>query len=1843
MFSALLATMVLFSCFAMGTFAASITAIRVDNPSFEFLEVGKQYQFTATVTPANADELTWNVCQEDGLTPSDKAVIDKTGQLTAQAGGYITVVASDPGKSIRSAYLMFILDTAKTYNIVSKQTANALTANADGTAVTLSARQDTASQQWRVHLSPEGYMRFQNVANDRFIHATSRSGLSLAEGADTDNQLFSASGKVNYTVSNYTSYNDGLPLVELGAFRFTSLQYANRVFSGGSSLGLADIGAEDTYYERRQAQKYTFVESGVPAVGLEGLRKTAKVVGTFGTSPYSATATFDKAFDGDISTYFDGGSATGYAGIELAEPTVITAARFYPRSTYNIRAFRGVIQGSNSKESGYVDLYQFNATPFSTAWTTVRINNTTAYRFYRYYSPPYGYTNAAEIEFYEADVEENKTTVQIEAPAFLTVGQSCDLTVTFSPEGAFTPVWGVYQEDGYTATDKASIDSATGRLTARETGYVTAVVTDQAKTVRGSYLLFILDPQKTYQIASKQSGQVLAANAAGDGVVLLEASPTSPARQWAVRDAGEGLVFQNAGNGKFIHISPETGIVLAVESADAAQRFGVVSKIPYTAEAYTRFGPVTELGAFQFEHDGAVLTAADGALLLAPPITENGASEQGARQKWTLAPTDAPAFSLESLVKLPAAETFGGYGDSSAAENAASAAFDGNTSTYFDNKYNIGYTGIRLEKPRALKAVRIFPREAYNIRIFKGYIEGSDDGVSFDKLYEFNAAPASAGWTQFYVNAAKPYLYYRYISPEYGYGNVAEVEFYAEADPMEAAVVSETVASPDDRIAFRLTLNGYGALQYSVMRDGAEVIEASGLGFVTGDESYTDGLVYAGKEETYVDAVFHMVSGKSSTVRDNYNQTTFRFTKNGKPFGVRVRAYDDGVGFKYLLDGSGTAVASAERTSFKLPAGATTWAMPYQAAHETLYVKKPAAALTGSYIMPFLANVRDDTFALLLQSDLDARYVGTQLTAGGLGLLNTTFVSQQGSTAVNVALPFETPWRAVAIGSLKNVAESNLVQCLAPETAMDVGWIEPGVTAWTWYNNDSCRDFDVYKQYVDLASEMGWKYILLDEGWQLGNNEGTVGGSNYYGVLPWIPDLIEYGRERGVGLLVWAHYRDMQGDKISRIQEWAELGIKGTKVDFFNSEAQSVLAQIDRIREETAKWGLLLNLHGAVTPTGENRTYPHLLSREGVYGEEQKKWSDTTVAQDIILPFTRNVPGEMDYTPAYSTLFNRGDNRTYGYSTALTVVFENGIPCFADKPDVYRAAATYDFFRNIPAVWDESLFLGGYPEEYATFARRSGENWYIGAITDAARTFTVDLDFLEEGTSYYASLYTDGATRTDISIDYRRVSKGDTIALPMLLHGGAAVKLTKQAPKLPRSVTVSPSAVAVEVGKTARFDVVVDTSDGIPDITKFVWVAEDPEVAEVSPVGVVTGKKVGYTRVSLMGPTGALATAYVTVDPGYVLKAPWRVLRGNASAAVQSPTRLEVATESGDLYQMRNNAGTVNNIHLVDIANTADSNFTITAELTFQPTVNYQTAGLTVYLGDGNFVSVLRRYHSSATPYNCVMSVMNTNASDTGITTTTTTTETRYADVATAKIYLKLEKLGTAITGYYSADGESWTATTARVNNLVNGAQSLGVGFYAANGSGSASTAAVFENFRLNGELIPFSENVIAAIAEEDILTSIGAAPALPETVRVRYSDKSEGTAAVTWSSYDASLLNTPGVFVVEGAIEGTDVKAKARVTVLPPVLTASLALSSPAPGRVRADATLRNGGAPVAYVFILALYDASGRLADTVFSDGTAALSEQASLETALPEGGTARAFLWEASTFRPLAESAG
>ena len=272
----------------------------------------------------------------------------------------------------------------------------------------------------------------------------------------------------------------------------------------------------------------------------------------------------------------------------------------------------------------------------------------------------------------------------------------------------------------------------------------------------------------------------------------------------------------------------------------------------------------------------------------------------------------------------------------------------------------------------------------------------------------------------------------------------------------------------------------------------------------------------------------------------------------------------------------------------------------------------------------------------------------------------------------------------------------------------------------TWLNGDLRHDqlpdgvsfetagLEYYKKYIDFAVEMGWKYQLLDEGWQPRGNT-AAGEHEYEGYYDWMPDLIEYAAEKGVGLIVWARKANLTDDDYRQklFKEWADMGIKGIKPDFFDSQDQETIQLIEKMMAETAENHMLINVHGAGKPTGERRTWPHAIAREAVRGAEAyavdniETWGAVMDAHhNCSLPFVRGAVGPMDYTPMVSygandNLTNHNPGRfTVAHMTALPVIYECGLQCLADKPDVYCAHPGYEhYFKNMPSEWDEGCLL----------------------------------------------------------------------------------------------------------------------------------------------------------------------------------------------------------------------------------------------------------------------------------------------------------------------------------------------------------------------------------------------------------------------------------------------------------------------------------------------------------------------------------------------------------------------
>ncbi len=384
------------------------------------------------------------------------------------------------------------------------------------------------------------------------------------------------------------------------------------------------------------------------------------------------------------------------------------------------------------------------------------------------------------------------------------------------------------------------------------------------------------------------------------------------------------------------------------------------------------------------------------------------------------------------------------------------------------------------------------------------------------------------------------------------------------------------------------------------------------------------------------------------------------------------------------------------------------------------------------------------------------------------------------------------PWRIMMVGTDTEIAMNNMSYLLAePSRVDDISWIKPGKVAWEWWNcfNISGVDFpagvnnDTYKHYIDFASKYGIEYVILDEGWAIN------GEADLFKVVPEIdlPMLVEYGRKRGVGIILWAGYYAFERDMKRVCEHYSQMGVKGFKIDFMDRDDQLVVDFYRRAAEMCAKYKLLVDFHGAFKPAGFTRTYPNVLNFEGVFGLEQMKWAPTTVDQmkyDTEIPFIRQAAGPMDYTQGamlnggkwnYHTCWMEPMSQgTRCHQLALYIVLESPLNMLCDSPTHYEREPDYTrFVAEIPTVWDETRVMQGEVGEYIVTARRKGKTWYIGGITNwTEREVEIDLKQLTDS-PVNIELYTDGINAHRKGSDYR-VTKSDANQNPTAIKARMA-------------------------------------------------------------------------------------------------------------------------------------------------------------------------------------------------------------------------------------------------------------------------------------------------------------------------------------------------------------------------------------------------------------------------------------------------------------------------------------
>jgi alpha-glucosidase len=581
-----------------------------------------------------------------------------------------------------------------------------------------------------------------------------------------------------------------------------------------------------------------------------------------------------------------------------------------------------------------------------------------------------------------------------------------------------------------------------------------------------------------------------------------------------------------------------------------------------------------------------------------------------------------------------------------------------------------------------------------------------------------------------------------------------------------------------------------GALRWSVQHHGRTVVDTSALGLALSDGTVLGSDVTVTRNQHGTSrTTWNPAYGRNATVTDHYQEQRWdlRDTASGARFGVQIRAYRTGVALRYLLLDEGTATVSDELTTFAFPDDTTV----YSARDEDAYlpVAPGSIPVTGTSTtdngpltdLPLTATLTDGLIACVCESArLDFPRLMLSSTDGQPGTLSSFLMEHtaRGTGPVEptstVTTPFGTPWRAVVIGSThaELVDNAELILNLAPPGALaDTSWIKPGKVFRCELSTAAGL------AGVDFAVARGLEYVEYDAGWY-GPEFTTTDATKPIAAID-LPSVIAYATSKGIGVFLYVN-RLALTDADSLFGLYKGWGVAGIKLGFINDGTRTMTDRITDWAKTAAKYQLLIDMHDDVRPFGYERTYPNWISLEGVRGNEQFP----TATHNVTLPFARNIGGPMDYTICYG---QSRDKTTNTHQMAMAAVYYQPLNFlfWYDKPSKYANPANWPglpWFNAVPTTWDESRTLAGSIGEYVAVARRSGDTWYLGAMTDeTSRTLSIPLSFLGGGT-YTASVYADGTPgaapyQTPVVVSTRSVTAESTLSVAMAPAGGQAVVL----------------------------------------------------------------------------------------------------------------------------------------------------------------------------------------------------------------------------------------------------------------------------------------------------------------------------------------------------------------------------------------------------------------------------------------------------------------------------------
>lgn len=555
------------------------------------------------------------------------------------------------------------------------------------------------------------------------------------------------------------------------------------------------------------------------------------------------------------------------------------------------------------------------------------------------------------------------------------------------------------------------------------------------------------------------------------------------------------------------------------------------------------------------------------------------------------------------------------------------------------------------------------------------------------------------------------------------------------------AINAQKVASPNGKLSAKI--NGKSLV---INYDKQKVIELADISF--------DKLRFTRQ----VKDDYQMLEGKRLHCTNEANEYQAPIGSNAK---IVIRLYNDGVAFRYEYIKLENQKQPEEHTVYLIPEGTKRWFMQWTEAYEgffpqtTTYKVKPIRTSSGvstsadgwnnRWGYPALLEPVEGVFALISEANIERRQSASCLYNDG-----ERYSVVAAENDLNLSGDWHTPWRVVIIGKLADIVESTLVTDVSePSQLKDTNWIKPGVVSWVyWANNHGSNDFNIIKKYVDMAVVLKLPYVLIDAEWdemdKIASNEGKT-----------IEDAVAYANSKGIKPMIWYNssvgwidgapgpkFRLNKPEDREKEFAWCEkIGVAGVKIDFFSGDNQMNMDYCLDLLESAARHHLLVNFHGAPIPRGWQKTWPNLLSTEGVYGAEWYNnvptFTDKAASHNTTLPFTRNVIGPMDYTPCAFSDSQHPHITSLAHELALTVLYESGLQHLADRPESLLAQPkeVQDFLGQLPTVWDETRYVSGYPGESAVLARRSGNTWYVAGINgkDDPQILKTDLGFIGKG------------------------------------------------------------------------------------------------------------------------------------------------------------------------------------------------------------------------------------------------------------------------------------------------------------------------------------------------------------------------------------------------------------------------------------------------------------------------------------------------------------------------------